>query len=90
MSRKRIHDQREGLLTRGRKLEQCRRVKRFGVTPRRVSAPIYLGSTGCQRTDTFGFCASYVVCAAGNDVLSTGEVFWLNHCSRSAKSTSKL
>jgi cyclic beta-1,2-glucan synthetase len=30
---------------------------------------------GCQRTDTFGFCALYVLCAAGKFVLSTGEVF---------------
>src|SRR5437016_7514577 len=56
----------------------------------RLRAAIYLGSSGCQRTETFGFCALYWELVEGWKGVRTGEVFWLYHSSRSAKSTSKL
>ena len=55
---------------------------------------MYFGSIGCHRIDIFGFCALYLLCAAGtagnNPDGSTAEVLLLYHSSRSAKSTSKL
>src|SRR5438067_4570606 len=58
--------------------------------PRKVRAPIYFGSSGCQRTETFGLCPLYWELVAGWYGVRTVEVFWLYHSSRSAKSTSKL
>src|SRR5205814_8871346 len=54
-------------------------------------APIHLVSSGCQRTENFGFCASNSEWPPGTTVGAVAaDVLWLYHRSRSAMSNSRL